>query len=247
MKRTELRRYTLYALYGIYAFLWAGGVHSYVFTDGPPDHLAWAGTLFMTLAAVLVLMHASTAMRLRLLAAGIVGYLVEILGVFTGIPFGGYEYTQAFAPLLFEVPLVMIAAWLVLAAYIAALLGPVLGRGLRGILLTAAALTLIDFVLDPVAAGPMELWRWDAPGVYFGIPWSNFAGWYVTSVVVMAIVLWKAPPVRSAAALHRIGLSIVAFFTAVAFGTGLLLPAAVGLALCVGHGILRFTDSAPTR
>lgn len=228
-----------YLLYAVYGFLWLGGVHSYVAASGPPAHLAWVGTLFMGLAAALALMHTPSRARIALLAGGVVGYLIEALGVYTGIPFGGYHYTQAFAPLAFHVPVVMIAAWLVLAGYVAALLVPLIGRGLRSIVLGAAALTLIDFVLDPVAAGPMDLWRWDAPGVYYGIPWTNFAGWYGAGALVMAVVLRGGPTSWDNAALRWVGLSIVAFFAAVAMGAGLLIPAAVGLLLILGHALLR--------
>lgn len=239
MKRPDGRRATRYLLYVAYGFLWVGGVHSYVVGSGPPAPLAWVGTLFMSLAAALALMHSPSRARVALLAGGVAGYLIEVLGVYTGIPFGGYHYTQAFAPLAFHVPVVMIAAWLVLAGYVAALLVPLIGRDLRSVVLGAAALTLIDFVLDPVAAGPMDLWRWDAPGVYFGIPWTNFAGWYIAGALVMAIVLRAGPTSWDIPALRWVGLSIVAFFTAVAMGAGLLIPAAVGLLLILAHAVLR--------
>lgn len=239
MKRPDGRRAARCLLYAAYSFLWLGGVHSYVAASGPPAHLAWVGTLFMSLAAALALMHSPSRARAALLAGGLVGYLVEVLGVYTGIPFGGYHYTQAFAPLAFRVPVVMIAAWLVLAGYVAALIVPFLGRGLRSVVLGAAALTLIDLVLDPVAAGPMDLWRWEAPGVYYGIPWANFAGWYGAGALVMAVVLRTGPASWDSAALRWVGLSIVAFFTAVAMGAGLLIPAAVGLLLILAHAMLR--------
>jgi len=228
-----------YLLYAVYGFLWLGGVHSYVVGAGPPAHLAWVGTLFMSLAAALALMHTSSRARIALLAGGVAGYLIEVLGVYTGIPFGGYHYTQAFAPLAFHVPVVMIAAWLVLAGYAAALLVPLIGHGLRSVVLGAAALTLIDFVLDPVAAGPMDLWRWDAPGAYYGIPWTNFAGWYGAGALVMAVVFRGGPTSWDNAALRWVGLSIVAFFTAVAMGAGLLIPGALGLLLILTHAALR--------
>ncbi len=38
-----------------------------------------------------------------------------------------------------------------------------------------------DLLLDPVAHS-VHAWTWDAPGVYFNIPWGNFAGWIVVGL-----------------------------------------------------------------
>jgi len=39
----------------------------------------------------------------------------------------------------------------------------------------------LDMILDPISAG--HSWYWATPGPYFGIPLSNYLGWFVVTVV----------------------------------------------------------------
>jgi uncharacterized membrane protein len=122
------------------------------------------------------------------------GLLAEAVGVHTGIPFGAYSYTGSLGWELSGVPVVIPFAWTMMA-YPALLVG----RGIsphpvRGPLVAGAALASWDLFLDPqmVDAG---YWVW-APGggpTLAGIPVSNFVGWFLVSVLMMAL-LWQALP-----------------------------------------------------
>lgn len=224
----------------LFVLFWFGGVESYLVAGGPPPGFEWAGAVFLALGAVLVLIYSPPGYRLGLAACGLVGYGAEVLGVHTGFPFGGYHYTNAFAPLLFGVPLVLIAAWLVLSAYLHALLPDRWVRTLWGVTGASVGMVAIDLVLDPVAAGPMQLWVWDSPGRYFGIPATNFLGWFVTSLAVHSALVFLSIPPAPGRPIRRIGGSLVAFFTLVALGARLWIPAAIGAALVALHvGLVR--------
>jgi putative membrane protein len=119
------------------------------------------------------------------------GLAVEAVGVATGWPFGRYGYAASLGPAVAGVPLVIPLGWLMLAwpAYlVAARLAA--GRPAR-VLLAGWALASWDLFLDPqmVAAGH---WRWadpapSLPGVG-AVPLSNYAGWLLASVVLMALL-----------------------------------------------------------
>ncbi|HOD51010.1 MAG TPA: carotenoid biosynthesis protein [Candidatus Hydrogenedentes bacterium] len=232
------RRLLLGMLVIPYAVLWAGGMVSYVVSGQPEEHMRWAGPLFMMLAAVLVLICSTKRYQMALVIGGLAGFAAEILGVWTGFPFGEYQYTQAFAPLLLGVPLVMVCAWAVLAGYLDVLLRPFIRHPMVLALAGAAGLTAIDLVLDPVAAGPMRLWQWGHAGLYYGIPISNFAGWFGTGFVVSGVLSAVGRREKVSPALRIIGLSLVVFFTVIALGSRLFVPGCWGLALCVAHVIL---------
>ena len=51
----------------------------------------------------------------------------------------------------------------------------------------SAALTAWDLFLDPQMVGE-GYWRWTRPGAYRGIPMSNFLGWFVTGVGIIALL-----------------------------------------------------------
>jgi putative membrane protein len=172
-----------------------------------------AGVLLQA-AAVLVILHGAWGTRETLRVAAIViplSWLVERIGSTTGIPFGEYDYTEALAPLLGGVPLVIPVAWLMMLpaawAVAAAILGPPnRGRGWtdwRFVVLSALAFTAWDLFLDPqmVAWG---YWVWEQPGGYFGIPWVNYFGWFVSSALITLAVRPQQPPVAPLLAIYAI-------------------------------------------
>jgi len=219
---------TLAVVYGV---MWVGGVSAYVFRGGPAAHEAWTAPAFLALAASIVFITTPRGNAGWLVAVLAAGFASEYGGVRCGCVFGAYEYTTALRPAVLGVPLVMSAAWMVLIAYVQQLR---VARGWRGpgaAVLAAAWMTTIDLVLDPVAAGPLGYWRWQQPGAWFGIPLSNFAGWFVVSLAIFA-ALSRATPWHRNPWARAVGITIVAFFTIIAGSYRLFVPAAVGALLC---------------
>jgi putative membrane protein len=73
------------------------------------------------------------------------------------------------------------AAWAIAARIAGAWSGPAF------VGFSALAMTAWDLALDPqmVAWG---FWIWAEPGGYFGIPWSNFIGWVLTTALITVVV-----------------------------------------------------------
>jgi uncharacterized membrane protein len=119
------------------------------------------------------------------------GFAVEVLGVNLGLPFGAYAYTGRLGVEVLGVPLVIPLAWTMMG-YPALLIGRrISGHRFLGPIAAGLALATWDLFLDPqmVDAG---LWVWLGGGpTLLGIPLSNFAGWVLTAVLMMA-ALWPA-------------------------------------------------------
>jgi uncharacterized membrane protein len=113
---------------------------------------------------------------------------IERIGTHTGVPFGRYGYTEALRPQVAGVPAIVPLAWFAMAVPARetahAALGPRSNASGR-IVLGSAALTAWDLFLDPQMVGE-GYWRWARRGRYRGIPMSNFVGWFVTGLGVMA-------------------------------------------------------------
>jgi putative membrane protein len=127
-------------------------------------------------------------------AAASIGFAAEVVGVHSGVPFGEYRYGTTLGPRLLAVPVVVAAAWTMLA-WPAALAARRLARGrLARVLVGAWALAAWDLYLDPqmVAAGA---WHWRDPGPHLPgvpeVPLSNYAGWLLVALVVSATVQWR--------------------------------------------------------
>ncbi len=231
MKAVNIIRLGLIAFY---ALLWVGGVMSYLFMGGPPEDVAWTAPIYLATAALLLLGFAPASERIVLLIGGLIGFAAEILGTHTGFPFGHYEYTAILFPRLFSVPLVLVAAWLLLFAYVRQMtINPLIG---------ALWMTAIDLVIDPLAAHTLGFWTWEKGGWYYDIPWTNFAGWYFVSLLLFAI--FRRPAELDFQA-QWLGLSIILFFTVIAWGTGLVLAGSVGVALLVLHVVCMYQAKSP--
>lgn len=174
-------------------------------------------------------------------ALSVLSMAVEAVGVTTGVPYGWFSYSSGIGtPVVGPVP------WTVGFAYVPLLLGacamarryasgrPAWQQAILGALLLVAT----DLVLDPGAA-LLGFWVWAEPGFYYGIPLSNFAGWFLTGMAYSAIVLLAVRgglPVAVATSY----VLILAFWTGVCLGTGMLIPAGLGGALLVlGVSFLR--------
>ncbi len=117
------------------------------------------------------------------------GFLVEVLGLTTGFPFGGYSYAESLGPALFGVPLVIGLAWTMMAWPSWIVARQLTSRRWVRIVVAAWGLASWDLFLDPqmVSEG---YWRWEnpdpgLPGVY-GVPLTNHLGWLVVAVLLMA-------------------------------------------------------------
>jgi putative membrane protein len=233
-------------LLGIYAVLWAGGVTAHLLWQATPDGAGWSAAAFLTCGAALLLLRLPGA-RLWLLAVGAAGFLAELAGARLGAPFGQYSYTPVLEPQLGGVPVVMSCAWMILIAYVKSLIEPLPLTRLAAVAAGAAWMTMIDLAIDPVATVALDYWRWHTPGYYYGIPWSNFAGWVAVSAVLLASGISLRIESRWPG---WIGLSVVVFFGLLAIAHRLPAAAGVALALACWHlwlvfGITRKTMRSP--
>lgn len=138
--------------------------------------------------------RSATAATTTAIATGV----VERVGTGTGLPFGQYAYTEALRPQIAHVPVIVPLAWFGMglpsreAAHAA--LGQYSTSG-RRVVLGSAAMTAWDLFLDPQMVGE-GYWAWLKRGAYRGIPLSNFAGWFLTGLGIMALFEALLPPER---------------------------------------------------
>ncbi len=54
--------------------------------------------------------------------------------------------------------------------------------------LASLILVSVDFATDPFLSTINGTHIWDEPGVYYGIPWQNYMGWYLMAYVLFLII-----------------------------------------------------------
>jgi lycopene beta-cyclase len=141
-------------------------------------------------------------------------FIAEFMGSKTGFPFGSYAYSLSLQPQFAGVPVVIPLAWfmMILPSWAVALL-IAQHRRLQAfryigfLVLSAGAITAWDLFLDPQMVS-WGFWRWhQGSGEYFGIPWVNYAGWFLTGLVLtLAVPLsWiKQLPLRPLTGIYMI-------------------------------------------
>lgn len=157
--------------------------------------------------ALFALIHGALLYRLRgiLVFIGlcvIVGNIFENLSILTGFPFGHYHFTEVMGPRILQVPVLLGLAYVgmgYLAWTLACLIvgnkdaPPTRLRLVTLPLIASFVMVAWDVSMDPVWSTIVRGWIWHRGGAYFGVPVSNFLGWYLTTYIIyqlFALYLW---------------------------------------------------------
>jgi putative membrane protein len=150
-------------------------------------------------AAVFALIHGALRYRWSgvfafLVVCLVVSNILENTSILTGFPFGHYHYTSG--PKLFLVP------WFIGPSYFATaylawtvaivLIGDVRREGswftiVAVPVIASAAMVMWDLTLDPTASTIKHFWVWEQGGGYFGVPFTNYVGWFFTVYVFLQL------------------------------------------------------------
>jgi lycopene beta-cyclase len=164
------------------------------------------------------------------LGAAVITWVLEAIGSATGFPFGEYDYTASLQPQLAGVPLVIPLAWLMMLPPAWAVAQILVEHGPRWafILVSAAAFTAWDLFLDPQMVS-WGYWVWENPNGYFGIPWINYFGWFLSATLLSAVLRPQPVPVRPLLIIYSITWALESIGLIVFFG--LPGPGLVGLSV----------------
>lgn len=141
-----------------------------------------------------------------------VGNFFENLSVSTGFPFGHYHYTGH--PQLIHVPVEIgpiyfglgYICWQVANTLLdeadsrlGGSSGSVAGRVevVALPMLAAALMTMFDLGVDSIASTVKRIWVWERGGGVFGVPYTNYLGWWFVTYVffqIFALYLVKRQP-----------------------------------------------------
>jgi uncharacterized membrane protein len=161
-----------------------------------PFALSFAGSMgiiAMFTRLLFALIHGSRYLGWRKLGfmfavTCIVSWCYESLSIATGFPFGHYVYTSELGPKLGTVPLMIMPAYFGVC-YLSWVLAHVLldkfdrqidSRSKFAIPVVASFIMVMwDMSIDPASSTVKHEWIWRDGGSYFGVPFSNFLGWFL--------------------------------------------------------------------
>lgn len=126
----------------------------------------------------------NTSFLLFFIFTFLIGFIVEVLGVKTGVVFGEYYYGEILGFKLAEVPILIGVNWLVLAYATGILSRKITSNFWVSVSLGAAMMTTLDWIIEPVAI-QLGFWTW----THGDIPLLNFCAWFVISWVICALFM----------------------------------------------------------
>jgi uncharacterized membrane protein len=183
-----------------------------------------------------------------------VAFSAEYASTRIGFPFGLYHYTGAtagrelflsnvpfFDPLCF--PFLAYASWCVARLCLGR------SRGLGVVALSALLMMVLDVVVDPLAVRGGRwflghLFFYPEGGAYFGVPLSNFAGWFLVGSAIVGgfLALTGAAPTASPAPGVALYYGVLAFNLALTLWIGEHALLAAGVALHAAVATLIFAS-----
>jgi bisanhydrobacterioruberin hydratase len=107
------------------------------------------------------------------------GFVVEIVGVNTGLVFGSYSYGTTLGPQLFHTPLIIGINWLMLVYASLVITSRFIEKRYFRVLVAAVMMVVYDFALEP-AAIDLDMWDWGG-----AVPMQNYIAWLVISLVLV--------------------------------------------------------------
>ena len=189
--------------------------------------------------AIFAIVHGSILCQpkgISIFAAFCLGFggLAESISLRTGFPFGRYYFTDAMGPKVLEVPVLLVLAYLgigyvswVLALLILGYLGqPINGVRIFALPLLASFIMLAwDLSMDPDWSTLDHVWIWQHGGAYFGVPLSNFFGWFLTAYIYyLAFALYcRAQPLFAAPPTQSFWCTAILLYATCALGNPLIL------------------------
>ena len=131
-------------------------------------------------------------------------FLIEMIGVNTGVIFGEYEYLDNLGFKLWNTPLLIGGNWLLLTIGSYALIQSVVKKEAVRIVLAALVMVLVDVLIEGVAPA-MRMWSFDGYP-----PMQNFVAWFIVSLIVL--YFWGKLKVASNVVTRNVIYILIVFF-----------------------------------
>jgi len=166
--------------------------------------------------------------------------ILENIAVATGIPYGKFAYRSFIGQNIGLVPWTVGFAWTPILFGAMSLTRKYLTSSSYAvsIIVTAALMTAFDLVLDPGSVS-LGFWVWENSVGFYGVPWSNFLGWMLSSTCAAAVVylFLKVKNIESATIsplTHSSFILMLIFWTAVCLFEQLWIPGLIGCIFLLG-------------
>ncbi len=113
-----------------------------------------------------------------------IGFVIEVVGVKTGVLFGEYHYGSVLGFKVLGVPLVIGLNWLVLSLATHSIMRVFLNNRFSIICTASLLMVLLDLLIEPVAI-KLGFWTWDSSFV----PLQNYIMWFFSAFIMQYVLI----------------------------------------------------------
>ncbi|HVP20024.1 MAG TPA: carotenoid biosynthesis protein [Spirochaetia bacterium] len=139
----------------------------------------YALLLTAAIVAVAVIREKSFGIGLWAVAASLIGFALEVVGVSTGAVFGSYEYGSVLGAKILGVPPIIGLNWALVVLGSVSLSARLLRNPWAAAVAAGAMTAGFDWVLEPFAVSA-GYWTW----ISASVPLRNFAAWFLIACVL---------------------------------------------------------------
>ena len=116
----------------------------------------------------------------------LIGFFVEILGVYSGLLFGEYHYGKTLGFQFLGVPLIIGVNWVLLVVSSFAVSSYFVSNSILSVVLSSVIMVLLDLMIEPVAIR-LDFWHWQAEV----IPLQNYLMWFLVALLMNWILTFN--------------------------------------------------------
>ena len=116
----------------------------------------------------------------------LIGFFVEVLGVYSGLLFGEYHYGKTLGFQFLEVPLIIGVNWVMLVLSSFAVSSYFVSNSILKVVLSSIIMVFLDLMIEPVAIR-LDFWYWQAEV----IPLQNYLMWFMVALLMNWILTFN--------------------------------------------------------
>ena len=146
--------------------------------------LSWLN-IIITASLLIAFEQRKTSVIFALIAIVFGGYIIEAIGINSGLLFGDYVYGEALGPKILNTPPIIGLNWLCIVIASSSLASYLIHKNfvLQAFLAAALAVSM-DFIIEPIAI-QYKMWAWAGNQ----IPLSNYITWFIFALFFALIYL----------------------------------------------------------
>ncbi len=116
----------------------------------------------------------------------LIGFFVEVIGVYSGLLFGEYHYGKTLGFQFLGVPLIIGVNWVLLVMSSFTVSSYFVSNSIFKVILSSIIMVLLDLMIEPVAIR-LDFWHWHAEV----IPLQNYLMWFLVALLMNWILTFN--------------------------------------------------------